>query len=410
MGGHPWIAPNKGRLGSYAGYLRYAPERRARCGCTGWPRSRGRLLPGGPVAAPRPAPGRRARPGHRRRLHRHPGRRRRRSRRLPLRSRCTTGSGSTWSCPCSRPAWPPATWSCSARGPTSTAPAVDPHPDQPHHPRRHHLKLPMSILNTLVWRGLPADRTLAAPRVTEFLTGIVAADPFLGADRRLVLLGEVASLAAPPRLRDPARRALPVPSCSAASGASLHGKLEDGERAMTMAALLHRDRRGTPVAAAMVERSGMATTAWLEALFEAVLPPLLRPVPLRHGLLAPRRERHPGPPRRRPHPPGRQGLRRRRQRVRPDPARAGRGHHPRGRRGAAGRAARVAVPVPLGGAVRRPPPLPGRPGRGAPGGGRAALLDDGPVRRAQLPGPLPRAGRPLQDLRPAGAPVRQDLP
>ena len=30
MGGHPWIAPNKGRLGfGYADYLRYAPERRA---------------------------------------------------------------------------------------------------------------------------------------------------------------------------------------------------------------------------------------------------------------------------------------------------------------------------------------------------------------------------------------------
>lgn len=29
MGGHPWIAPNKGRLGlGYADYLRYAPERR----------------------------------------------------------------------------------------------------------------------------------------------------------------------------------------------------------------------------------------------------------------------------------------------------------------------------------------------------------------------------------------------
>ena len=64
-------------------------------------------------------------------------------------------------------------------------------------PRRHHLKLPLSILNTLVWRGLPTDRTLAAPRVTEFLAGIVAGDPFLGADRRLVLLGEVASLAVP---------------------------------------------------------------------------------------------------------------------------------------------------------------------------------------------------------------------
>jgi dihydrofolate reductase len=38
-------------------------------------------------------------------------------------------------------------------------------------PHRHHLKLPLSILNTLVWRGLPTERTLAAPRVTEFLGG-----------------------------------------------------------------------------------------------------------------------------------------------------------------------------------------------------------------------------------------------
>ena len=56
---------------------------------------------------------------------------------------------------------------------------------------------------------------------------------------------------------------------------SLQGKLPPGERAMTMAALLHRDRQGTPVLAALVERSGLAAEAWLAELFEAVLPPLL---------------------------------------------------------------------------------------------------------------------------------------
>jgi siderophore synthetase component len=144
-------------------------------------------------------------------------------------------------------------------------------------PRRHHLKLPLSILNTLVWRGLPTERTLAAPRVTEFLGGIVAGDPFLGADRRLVLLGEVASLAVP----HPDYETLPgapyqyreLLGCIWRE--SLHGKLPPGERAMTMAALLHRDRRGTPVLAALVERSGLAAEAWLAELFEAVLPPLL---------------------------------------------------------------------------------------------------------------------------------------
>ena len=144
-------------------------------------------------------------------------------------------------------------------------------------PGRHHLKLPMSILNTLVWRGLPTERTVAAPRVTEFLTRILAADPFLHADRRLVLLGEVASVAVP----HPDYEALPgapyqyreLVGCIWRE--SLQGKLDPGERAMTMAALLHRDRQGTPVVAALVERSGMAATGWLAALFEAVLPPLL---------------------------------------------------------------------------------------------------------------------------------------
>ena len=113
--------------------------------------------------------------------------------------------------------------------------------------------------------------------MTEFLGGIVAGDPFLGADRRLVLLGEVASLAVP----HPDYETLPgapyqyreLLGCIWRE--SLQGKLPEGERAMTMAALLHRDRQGTPVLAALVERSGLAAEAWLAELFEAVLPPLL---------------------------------------------------------------------------------------------------------------------------------------
>ena len=45
------------------------------------------------------------------------------------------------------------------------------------HPERHHLKLALSILNTSVWRGLPRDRTLAAPRAERVAAGA-------GAERR----------------------------------------------------------------------------------------------------------------------------------------------------------------------------------------------------------------------------------
>jgi len=52
-------------------------------------------------------------------------------------------------------------------------------------PLRHHVKLPLSVLNTLVWRGLPTDRALAAPAVTAYLRGLRDADPFLRDQCRL---------------------------------------------------------------------------------------------------------------------------------------------------------------------------------------------------------------------------------
>ncbi|MGH4023598.1 MAG: IucA/IucC family protein, partial [Pseudonocardiaceae bacterium] len=57
-------------------------------------------------------------------------------------------------------------------------------------PQRRHVKLPLSILNTLVWRGLPTERTLAAPAVTRWILGLAAQDAFLRDETRVVLLGE----------------------------------------------------------------------------------------------------------------------------------------------------------------------------------------------------------------------------
>ncbi len=144
-------------------------------------------------------------------------------------------------------------------------------------PRRHHLKLPLSVLNTLVWRGLPTERALLAPRVTAFLAGIRDADPFLAEECGLLLLGEVASVAIPHR----AYQGLPgapyqfreLLGCIWRE--PLARFLEPGERALALAALLHVDAHGTPVVAAMVERSGLGPEAWLERFLGAVLPPLL---------------------------------------------------------------------------------------------------------------------------------------
>jgi siderophore synthetase component len=153
-------------------------------------------------------------------------------------------------------------------------------------PGRHSVKLPLSILNTLVYRGLPTERTLVAPRVTAFLQGIVATDAFLRDRCRIVLLGEVAAVAVPHRAYEELEGApyqfRELLGCIWRE--PLEGRLDPGERGMTMAALLHVDPDGNTVAGELVRRSGLQPAAWLDALLAAVLPPLLHFL-YRHGVV-----------------------------------------------------------------------------------------------------------------------------
>ena len=113
---------------------------------------------------------------------------------------------------------------------------------------RHTVKLPLSILNTLVWRGLPTERTLAAPAVTAWVHGLRDADPFLRDECGVILLGEVASVTVEHPLYDH----LPeVPYqykelLGAIWREPLQPRLAPGERARTLASLLHTDPRAAP--------------------------------------------------------------------------------------------------------------------------------------------------------------------
>ncbi|MFE9413095.1 IucA/IucC family protein [Streptomyces sp. NPDC006704] len=145
-------------------------------------------------------------------------------------------------------------------------------------PERHTVKLPLSILNTLVWRGLPTERTVAAPAVTSWVQGLCERDPFLREECRVILLGEVASVAVEHPVYD---RIGEVPYqykelLGAIWREPLPPKLAAGERARTLAALLHTDADGRAFTAELVTRSGLAPRVWLRHLFAAMLPPLLR--------------------------------------------------------------------------------------------------------------------------------------
>ena len=153
------------------------------------------------------------------------------------------------------------------------------------HPERRYLKLPVSVLNTSVYRGLPRERTLAAPALTQWLTDVVDNDAFL-AETGVIFLGEVAGVGVRHRTYE-ALDGVPyqhTEMLGAIWRESVHPRLHDEERAVSLAALLHCDPHGGTFVRALVERSGLSPTDWLRRLHDAVLPPLLH-VLYRYGVM-----------------------------------------------------------------------------------------------------------------------------
>lgn len=144
-------------------------------------------------------------------------------------------------------------------------------------PHRRTVKLPLSVLNTLVWRGLPTERTLAAPAVTAWVHRVRDHDRFLRDEARVILLGEVASVtvAHPQYDKMPAVPYQYRELLGCIWREPLTPYLAPGERARTLAALLHTDPSGRAFTAELVTRSGLSPQVWLRHLFAALLPPLL---------------------------------------------------------------------------------------------------------------------------------------
>ena len=141
-------------------------------------------------------------------------------------------------------------------------------------PDRLQVKLPLKILNTSVYRGIPEHCSLAAPMTTQWLRGLWDRDEQI-AKTGAELLGEIASVT----VRHPQLSAAPgIPyqwteTLGCIWREPVPPRLQSGETVWPLAAVLHLDRDGVPLLKAMIgERPA---DEWMSALAKALLRPLL---------------------------------------------------------------------------------------------------------------------------------------
>ena len=144
------------------------------------------------------------------------------------------------------------------------------------HTQRHYIKLPVSIFNTAVYRGLPSKRNLAAPAVSAWLKDILKNDVNLQ-QSGVIFLGEVATLT------------IQQPCYDQIEGAPYQFKelfgclwresvdpyLKQNQQVLSQAALLHRDLQGRSILDVLIQASGLSPLVWLKKFVEVSMTPLL---------------------------------------------------------------------------------------------------------------------------------------
>ncbi|WP_277185640.1 IucA/IucC family siderophore biosynthesis protein, partial [Caballeronia sp. BR00000012568055] len=143
-------------------------------------------------------------------------------------------------------------------------------------PTKRYVKTSLSILNMGFMRGLSPYYMSGTPAINDYIKGLVASDPYLR-DKGFTILREVASLGFRNRYYETAVEAdSPYKKMFSAlwreNPLSLAG---DGQRLMTMAALLHTDRNGRALLPALIDASGIGAQAWLDRYLDAYLAPLV---------------------------------------------------------------------------------------------------------------------------------------
>lgn len=140
-------------------------------------------------------------------------------------------------------------------------------------PEALHVKLPLTVLNTSAWRGVPGKYMAIGADLSRWLATVAAADPVL---KDVKVLQEVAG-AFYPHPHYTGVEGAPYQFCEMLGAIwreSPEKDLTAGQRPMMMGALPQRDAHGRPIASALMEQSGLGPEAWLDRLFSTAFVPL----------------------------------------------------------------------------------------------------------------------------------------
>ncbi len=143
-------------------------------------------------------------------------------------------------------------------------------------PHKRYVKTALSVLNMGFMRGLSADYMRGTPAINDWLHTLIEGDAYF-AQHGFSILREVAAVGYRNRRFE---EAVPAGSPYRKMLAALWRespvpKLAPGQRLLTMAALLHRDRDGVALLPQLILASGLEIDAWLDRYLDCYLAPLL---------------------------------------------------------------------------------------------------------------------------------------
>lgn len=142
-------------------------------------------------------------------------------------------------------------------------------------PARSYVKTALAVQNMGFLRGMSPAYMRNTPAVNDWVESTVSADPTLAAAGFSVLrehaaIGYTGDAYHRVDVSSPQRKML-----AALWRESPLPRLADGERLLTMAALLHRDASGNAVVSALIEASGLPADVWVRRWLDAYLLPVV---------------------------------------------------------------------------------------------------------------------------------------